>query len=246
MASVEQTTTPSPSPWDYFDRIYCISLEERADRRREARRQFAAVGLAGRVEFVIVQRHPQNSEQGIYESHMACIQKGLADGADHILVFEDDILFKGFSRDRFARCVSFLQSSTDWQAFFLGCIVHRSRRTPNPNVLAVVYRALTHAYAVSRPLAERLVTKPWRGVPYDAMLACFESGFFAAYPAFAFQSDSPTDNTRLLRLDRIRRRVGGLMRIQQTNQWIHRHLGLLVALHLVGLAAVIAFLWMLC
>jgi len=106
-------------------------------------------------------------------------------------------------------------------------------------VLAVGYRALAHAYALNGPLARQIVTKPWHGEPYDAMLARFNKGFYAAYPAFAFQSDTASDNLRQRRLDRLRRRCGGLMRIQKANQWICRHRRLLIALHLAGLAVII-------
>ncbi len=40
--------------WEFFDRIYCISLEEREDRRLAATAQFSRVGLDGKVEFIIV------------------------------------------------------------------------------------------------------------------------------------------------------------------------------------------------
>ena len=52
--------------WDYFDKFYCISLDERADRRGEAKRQFGRIGLLEKVEFVIVKKHSQNIEQGIF------------------------------------------------------------------------------------------------------------------------------------------------------------------------------------
>jgi hypothetical protein len=62
--------------WQYFDKFYCISITERTDRRDHAKAQFKKVGLADRVEFVIVQKHPHNCEEGIYNSHLACIKKG--------------------------------------------------------------------------------------------------------------------------------------------------------------------------
>lgn len=229
----------TPSKWDYFDRIYCITLAERPDRRRQARQQFDKVGLGDRVEFVRVELHAENSEQGIYESHQRCIAAGLGQGAETILVFEDDIRFQGFTRQRLARCVTFLESSAAWQAFFFGCLVRRSRPTPYPSVLAVDYRSLAHAYALKGSLARQVATKPWHGEPYDAMLASFNEGFFAAYPAFAFQSDSASDNHCKKGLDRLRRRFGGLMRIQKANQWFCRHRQMLIALHLAGLAAII-------
>jgi hypothetical protein len=39
-------TDENTSAWDYFDRLYCISLREREDRRLSAREEFAKVGLA--------------------------------------------------------------------------------------------------------------------------------------------------------------------------------------------------------
>jgi hypothetical protein len=64
----KETGAASPSsPWAFFDKIYCISLDEREDRRQEARKQFGNVGLADRVEFVIVKKHPADNEQGIHD-----------------------------------------------------------------------------------------------------------------------------------------------------------------------------------
>ena len=82
--------------WDCFDKIYCISLTERTDRRATARAQFESVGLSNLVEFVIIEKHPEGSERGCYESHMTCMGKGLAEGAERILIFEDDIVFDRF------------------------------------------------------------------------------------------------------------------------------------------------------
>jgi len=38
------------SYWEYFDKFYCISIEERADRRADAKVQFDKVDLADKVE----------------------------------------------------------------------------------------------------------------------------------------------------------------------------------------------------
>lgn len=225
--------------WDFFDRVYCISLKERTDRRRQAEAQFKAVGLSGRVAFVLVDRHLQNSEQGIYQSHLMCIEKGLSSGGDHILIFEDDVVFRRFNLGNLNICTSFLTAHPEWKAFFLGCLVRRSRKTGYPSIRSVAYRSLAHAYAVNRSFAEGLVTKSWRGVAYDAMLGRHEGGFFTIYPSVAFQSDSPSDNARHRRLDRFRRWCGGLARIQRANEWCHRYSRWLWGLHAIGLAAIL-------
>ncbi len=104
-------TDKASSPWDYFDRFYCISLREREDRRRSAREEFAKVGLTDRVEFLVVERYSYDVMQQIYESHMMCLQKGLEAGAQSIVVFEDDVEFDGFDPQRLQSCVEFLKQN---------------------------------------------------------------------------------------------------------------------------------------
>lgn len=229
--------------WSFFDGIYCISLDERADRRQDAMAQFAQVGLADRVEFVVVRKHPTDCEEGIYQSHLTCMAKGLNAGHQRMLIFEDDIVFDRFSPENLSNCVRFLRQCDGWHAFFLGCMVKKSQRTPNPSVLRIRYRSLSHAYAVSRDFAEILVKDhPWNHVSFDAFLRDLNSDqMFGAYPAFAFQSDSPSDNDRYLPLDRFRRVCGGLRSIQKRNEWYHRHKWTIITGHALILAAALAW-----
>ncbi len=217
--------------WAFFDKAYCISLDEREDRRKEAERQFRRVGLANRVEFVIVRSHPVDNEQGIYESHMECLRRGIHAGARSLLVFEDDIVFERFNADVLADCVRFLSTHADWKMFFFGCLTSGSRKTPNRSVQKVRYRSLSHAYAVQHDFAEALLARPWKQLPYDVLLRSLGEEYYAAYPAFAFQSDARTNNLRLDRLDRWRRVWGGLRRIQKMDEFYHRHKWVVIGVH---------------
>lgn len=230
--------------WDFFERIYCITLAERSDRRRQAEQEFQKVGLDGRVTFITVDRHPINSEKGIYESHMLCLRQGIAQGAQTMVIFEDDVVFERFSPQRLKACVTFLSREADWQAFFFGCLARKSRKTAYPDIVAVTYRCMAHAYVVSHDFARQLVNKPWQGIPFDAMLNRFQEGYFAVYPSFAFQSDASSDNTEHPSLDRFRRWCGGLQRIQKANEWTRRHFKLLVILHVMGVAVIIGLGWL--
>lgn len=234
----------SRTGWDFFDRVYCISLVNREDRRQEAIRQFAGVGLAGKVEFVIVEKHPTDCEQGIYESHLHCMAKGLADGAEHILIFEDDIIFDRFSPEAVDEIVSFLKRDPDWQIFFLGCMVKKSLRTAYPAILRIGYRSLTHAYAIPRRFAQEMVeSHPWHDVAFDDFLRDLDSPrMYAAYPSFAFQSDAASDNDVYLPLDRFRRLMGGLRSIQKRNELYHHYKQLIIGCHILILAALIYWL----
>lgn len=222
--------------WDFFDKVYCISLAERSDRRAEAAAQFARVGLEERVEFVVVQKHPTNCEQGMYESHVLCLTKGLAQGAERILIFEDDILFDGFTTAALERCTAFLAAEPRWHLFFLGCMVKASRRTPFPGVVQIRYRSLAHAYAIHRRFAERLVALPSHGVSFDDLLRDVKDDrSFALYPSFAFQSNSRSDNERYLGLDRVRRLLGGLRSVQKRNAFYYHHRRAIIGGHVLAL-----------
>ncbi len=232
--------------WSFFDRIYCISLKNRDDRRAIAASVFKRVGLSQRVEFVLVEPHPVNSEQGIFESHMRCVRKGLDAGADTILIFEDDVQFERFSPQRIKACTEFLRGCDHWKILFLGAMVQASRTTASPAVRKVSFRCLSHAYALHRHYAKQLLAQVWQGKPYDGVLGHLKDdrdGVYACSPMIAFQSDAATDNVNLHWLDTIRRWCGGLRRIQKANEWYHRHRLLIWALHVVIPVVVLWFVF---
>ena len=230
-----------PFDWAFFDTIYCITLNSRPDRMTEAKRQFASVGLEDRVEFVVSARDDAAPARGIYHSHLHCLSKGLKAGAQHILIFEDDIFFRRFNALRLRDACRFLHASNRWDAFFLGCLINDSKQTAQNTVVQVRYRCLAHAYALNRPFAERIVREPWRDVPFDAMLRHCNGRFFALNPMCAFQGLATSDNETIW-IDRLRTLFGGLPLIQRGNEIYHHNKGLFLVLHLL-IAAVAVFLF---
>lgn len=191
---------------------------------------------------MVVERHPTDSEQGIYESHMRCIREGLVAGARHMLIFEDDVVFERFGAPSFNQSIAFLKQHPDWTLLFLGCLAKRSRATESAAIREIDYSCLAHAYAINRPCALQVVEKPWRNIAFDVMLRGLNDTFYAVSPMIAFQNDATTDNDRHRLLDRIRRWCGGLRRIQKINEWYHQHRWLVVALHL-GLLGLAFLIW---
>lgn len=223
--------------WGGVDKIYCISLAERTDRQAQAHAQFHGVGLSGQVEFVIVEKHPRNCEQGIYESHLLCMRKGIDAGADRILIFEDDIVFDRISPEILAHCTDFLNTDQVWHMLFLGCMVRGSKPTAYPSILNITYRSLTQGYVIHRQFAEFIIRHhPWQKVPFDDFLRDLKDDkMFAVYPSIAFQSNSRSDNERYLPLDRFRRLCGGLEKIQKRNEFYHRHKRAIIIAHAIVL-----------
>lgn len=220
--------------WDFFDRIYCISLEERTDRRQAATNSFAKVGLTGKVEFVLVKPHPSNRERGMYESHMTCLRKGLESGADSILVFEDDIIFDRFNATHFRQSINFLEQHPTWKVLILGALIRASRKTGNPFIQKIRYQSLAHAYALNRPYAETLAYQPWQGIVIDTIFRPLKDDIYAVYPMFAFQNDFTSDNDKKYKgLELFRRLCGGLERIQKVNEFYQRHKFGVIATHVL-------------
>jgi GR25 family glycosyltransferase involved in LPS biosynthesis len=235
-----ELSTSLAETWSAFDAVFCISLIERSDRRQKARHELQRVGLADQVQFFLVERHMTNSEEGIYESHMACLRAALAAGAQSIVIFEDDILFRRFSPETLDDAVRFMKTDAHWQAFFFGCFVKRSRKTAYPSVIQVKYRCAAHAYVVHRRLAERLVRIPWQGMAYDDLLRSLDVGkYYACYPTFGFQSGSATDNTKTIFLDRLMRRICGLRWLQRWDEFSKRHAYGMIGAHLAFLTLIV-------
>jgi hypothetical protein len=235
--------TQAINGWDFFDRIYCISLEAREDRRQAATDEFARVGLAGKVEFVLVRPHPSNIEQGMYESHMTCLRKGLEAGAKNIVVFEDDVIFDRFDAQHFHQCVQFFQANPNWKVLLWGALIRSSRKTDNLYIQKVRYQSLAHAYALNRAYAETLAYQPWQGIVIDTIFRPLDDDIYAVYPMFAFQNDFTSDNDKKYKgLERFRRLCGGLERIQKVNEFYQRHKFGIITAHIVLILLLLIFL----
>ena len=242
---IEPDGSATPSDlWDFFPNVYCITLKSRPDRRETAAAAFARVGLGGRVTYFLAEKHPTDSEQGIYESHQACLRAGLARGSGPIVVFEDDVTFRHYSPKTLAGAIDFLRG-TDWQAFFFGCYVHSSESTRNRHVRSIRYKCTAHAYVVTRELAEKIVALPWSGVAFDDLLRNLDTGhYFMACPAFAFQSGATTDNDKQLKLDRMRRIFGGMYFGQRWDEFSHRRWRSMIVMHILSILLIAGILWL--
>jgi hypothetical protein len=111
-----------------FDSIVCITLKDRADRRRAAEDTFRALGILPLVRFLVAERHPDGGRVGCFDSHMRALEGLLADpGCQTALVFEDDVVPTSlYTLDGIRRVGRFVRGNSDgiegipWDVVLLG------------------------------------------------------------------------------------------------------------------------------
>ena len=110
---------------DAFDRIVCITLRDVVEARRPiVLQEFARIGVpADKIEFFVVDRHPQGGRKGCFDSHVRVLQ-AVYDGdptCERLLVLEDDVkLAPSFSHSAMAACARHMVANRDWDVFYLG------------------------------------------------------------------------------------------------------------------------------
>lgn len=245
MPQPPSTNTADPTNmWQTIGQAYCISLVTRQDRTNQAVLQFKRVGLENHIHIQRFTADPTNSERGIYQSHQSCLHLGLQDNARTIAVFEDDITFRAFSPKRLEQIIHFLDSETQWDVLFLGCFVKSSWGTQHPGIRGIRYQCTAHGYIMSPDFARRIAALPWEGKAYDDVLRDLpDTRYFALYPAIAYQSDSPSDNAKTRKIDRMRRLMGGMARLQRLNEYSRRHLPGIIAGHVISILILTLLAW---
>jgi len=120
-----------------FDRVVCINLVNRPDKRKNMEAKFKELGILvewfdavpyGFAPEIVNSLKPTvndfprfntktPNEFGAAMSHYTVIKKALLEGAERIFVFEDDVMFRKDFNDKFDRYMDVLPG--DWDMFLL-------------------------------------------------------------------------------------------------------------------------------
>ena len=157
------------------DGVFCISLEEREDRRTLLRKEFADAGL--NIEFYLAKRDT-NPERGCFTSHQACAALALDRGYKNVLILEDDATLVGVKSSAVRRINHFLRSRQP-DIFFLGVTLGKLWLTWNWNVARCRAKG-THAYIMSASACRKLLLYKYAEQAIDRLYA----KHFKAYCAF--------------------------------------------------------------
>lgn len=147
------------------DAAYCISLENRNDRR-ELFSSTVGKLIHNPVEFHIVAKDT-DPRRGCYESHQALARKALDLGLERVLIFEDDVRayqFKPVS----VRWINRFIRTRRFEVLHLGYSMGKTWLTWFPFIARGRVVAL-HAYILSREGCQSLVDRPYDGTPVDVI-----------------------------------------------------------------------------
>ena len=141
------------NPFNYFDRIYVINLDKRADRLEQfvAEQKKELVFDVVRVSGV----EHENPATGCHLSHAKCFKDAIREGFDRILIFEDDVEFFPGATDNLNKAL--VELPGNWDMFYLGANLDSYPAYQVSEHIARLEGAFaTHAYAVRRNLFQVL------------------------------------------------------------------------------------------
>lgn len=109
--------------FDYFDIIFCVNLDSRPERWAESLEEFEKVGIADKVrrlsghEYKI--DHWMRGRMGCFSSFRECVKIANSEGAENVLVFEDDVKFVNDTNEVLSKSIEDLKK-WEWDMFHLG------------------------------------------------------------------------------------------------------------------------------
>lgn len=157
------------NPFNRFDALRCINLDDRPDRYAAVNKRFEKIGISRLVKRFPAIKTPENHHIGCALSHRAIIEDARQRGLQNIFVFEDDVIFHDRIMERMPSVIEKL-ATTDWDVLYLGGYLREEAPTNLPK--GTVLRGCkgitcTHAVAYNERVFDRLL----EDIPadYDAM-----------------------------------------------------------------------------
>ena len=133
----------------FFDKIYCINLDERSDRWEDAKKELKSLGLSNYKRFTAIKN--EIGYLGCRDSHIDVIKDAKKNNYEKILILEDDFVFVNKDKDLIYNILNQL-STIDWELFYFGATVHlyEGKLTKvSENLVKTNFAYTTHSYAVN-------------------------------------------------------------------------------------------------
>lgn len=165
---------------DYFDKIYCINLEKRKDRRDEMVKTFYRLSIDVEIIEAIEGNkegwksdkypHPMRGFEGVAggtSTQISLIRQTAKEGLRSVLMFEDDCEFIDFFNLIFDEIVKSIPK--DWDMIYLGGLNDYNKGVPveiNEDIVKVTGMMSTHAYALKNTVFKKAIEIVNENYPY--------------------------------------------------------------------------------
>jgi GR25 family glycosyltransferase involved in LPS biosynthesis len=150
------------NPFDYFEEIYCINLDERVDRWQHAQLEFEKVGIKDRVERVSAIKDV-DGRIGLIKTNLKIVKLAKEKGLKNILIFEDDVEFIVDNPQEILQSSIEKIGKLDWVLFYLGANTHSKLIKINPNLILLKNAFATQSVAFNEKFYDIFIKK------YDGM-----------------------------------------------------------------------------
>ena len=161
------------NPFNFFDKIFCINLDDRQDRWKECCDIFNKYEINNKVErfpaFKFIHQDPQllkaMGQIGCSMSHFAITKKAKEQNLKNYLVLEDDFSFEYELEILFNHLnKSILDLPNDWDMFYLGGNLDSSYgvfpiEKWSPNLYKLNSCHTTHAFSVNNKIYDLILEK---------------------------------------------------------------------------------------
>ena len=146
------------NPFDYFDEIFCINLDNRTDRWQHAQEEFKKADILDRVQrFSAIKE--TDGRVGVIKSNLAIIKMAKEKKLKNVLIFEDDVEFiVDDPQVELQKSISQSQG-IKWHLFYLGANTHEKLIKFKPNLILLKNAFAVHSMAYSDLMYDNFIKK---------------------------------------------------------------------------------------
>jgi GR25 family glycosyltransferase involved in LPS biosynthesis len=133
----------------FFDKIYCINLDERTDRWELAEKELESVGITNYIRFSAIKN--ENGAIGCRDSHIEVIKHAKKNNYNRILIFEDDFIFINKNQELINKTLTQLEK-INYDIFYFGATLEKNYgilKKIDENIVNTNFAYALHAYSVN-------------------------------------------------------------------------------------------------
>jgi len=146
------------NPFDFFDAIFCINLDERTDRWKLAQEEFRKIEILNKVKrFSAIK--DIDGRIGVIKSNLEIVKYAKENNLNNVLVFEDDIEFIIDDVQKHLKESLSQIGNMKWSLFYLGANTHNKLIKIKPNLILLKNSYAVHAMAYNKVVFNNFIKK---------------------------------------------------------------------------------------